>query len=158
MPTLPITLRGINQINPVLMSATLERRIQPYPDHFERHLEGDHALADGDDVGVVVQPAQPRGLHVPAQGTSDALDAVGGDGFAVAGTAQHNAAFELAPGHTFRDRPDEQRIIHRFLRMRAEIRDVMAEALEQYLDIFLVPKSRVIRADGDFHKLRSDRG
>jgi hypothetical protein len=39
--------------------------------------------------------------------------------------------------------------------MRAEISDVMPEALQQFLDFFLVPKSGVIRANGDFHNLRS---
>ena len=156
--TLPITLWRINQLNPVLMPTALKRCFQPNADHFERQLKTDHSFADGDDIGVVVQPAQPRGFDIPAQGAADALDAIGSDGFAIAGTAEHNAAFEFAPGNTFRDRPDEQRVIHWFLRMRAEIRDVMAEALQQFLDLFLVPKSSVIRANGDFHNLRSAQG
>ena len=128
----------------MLMPAALEWRFQPYADNFERHFKTDHSFADGNDIGVVVQPAQPRGLDVPAQGATDALDAVGGDGFAVAGAAQDNAAFKFTPGDAFRHGPDEQGIIHQFLRMRSEIRDVMSEVLQQLLDFFLVPESRVI--------------
>jgi len=99
-----------------------------------------------------VQPAQARGFHVPAQGATDALDAVGDDGLAVAGAAQDHSPFKFIARDGFRHRPDEPGIIHRFLRMRAEVRDLVAQALQQFLDFFLVPESGVVGANGDFHR------
>ena len=135
----------------MLMSSPLEGCFQPGPDNFERHFEADHAFAEGNDIGIVMPAAQSRGFHVPAQGAADAFDAVGNDGLAVAGAAQDNAAFKFTARDSFRHRPDEPGIIHRFLRMRAEVRDFVAQALEPLLDFFLVPEPGVVRTDGGFH-------
>jgi len=126
------------------MSSAGEGRIEPNTDNFERRLKTHHPLADGNNVGVIVLPAQPGGFDIPAQYATDTFDAIGGDGFAVAGAAQHHAAFEFTARYGFRHRPDEQGIIHEFLRVRPEIRDVVPQALQQFLDIFLVPESGVV--------------
>ncbi len=40
--------------------------------------------------------AETRGFHVPTQCATDALDAVGGHGLAIAGTAEDDAALAFA--------------------------------------------------------------
>ena len=73
--------------------------------------------------GIVMEPPQARGFHVPAQGATDALDTVGHDGPAMAGTAQYDTPFKFAARDGLRHRPDEPGIIHQFFRMRAKARD-----------------------------------
>ena len=70
---------------------------------------------------------------------------------AIARTAKNDAAFELFPCDRFSNRPNEQRIIHLFFRVRSIIADVVAEFLKQFLDLFLVSKPRVVGAYGDVH-------
>lgn len=133
------------------MSSALKRRVQPHADNFKRSAETDHSLSDGNDIGVVVLPSKPRGLDVPAQRATDAFYPIGRYRFAVAGAAQHKTAFKFAARDGLRHGPNEPRIIHRFCRMRAEIRYVVPQVLEQFLDFFLVSESGVIRPDGNFH-------
>jgi hypothetical protein len=78
-----------------LVAAAFEGGFEPGVDDGARGFLIDHALADGDAVGVVVQPPQARRLDVPAQGAAHAAHAVGRDGLAVAAAAQHDAALDL---------------------------------------------------------------
>ena len=67
------------------------------------------------------------------------------------GTAQNDAALILAARDSFGHGPDEQRIIHRRLRIGAEVTDFMPELLKKLPDLFLVLKAGVIGANRDFH-------
>lgn len=72
---------------------------------------GHGALAEGEDVAVVVGAVPDRNLLRPAQAAADALDLVGGDGLAVAGAAQDDAALVVAAGDGFRGRADEVGVV-----------------------------------------------
>src|SRR5580698_8114321 len=137
----------------MLMAAAVERCFEPGVHNFQRGLEGHHALAEGDDIGVVVMTAEARGLDVPAQRAANTLDAVGGDGLAVAGAAEDDAALAFAARDGLRHGPDEKRIIHGRVREGAEVTDLVAEGLEVGADLFLVLKSGVIGADANFHNV-----
>jgi len=149
-----LQLWSVNQVNPALMSSALKRRVQPHTDNFKRGFETDHSFADGNNIGVIVLPSEPGGFHIPAQCTTDAFHPVRRYRFAIAGTAQYNATLKFAARDGFRHGPDEQRIIHRLFRVRAKIRNVVPQALQQFPDLFLVPESGVVRANGNFHELK----
>src|SRR5262249_26604987 len=86
---------------------------------------GDHALAEGNDVRIVVRASQPGGLDIPADRSADAADAIGHDRLAVSGAAENDAAFEVATSHRFSRRPDEWGIVDGIRRCRSKIRDVV---------------------------------
>ena len=52
------------------------------------------------------------GLFVPTQRAADAFDFVGDDGFAIAGPAENDAAFEFAIGDGLGDEANENRIVN----------------------------------------------
>ena len=66
------------------MTTTFERGGEPEIDEALGRLEGDHALTDGQDIGVVVLAGELGRLLAPGDGTADTLHLVGGDGLAVA--------------------------------------------------------------------------
>ena len=113
-------------------------------DDVKRGLEGHHALAKGNNVGVVVLTAKAGGFEVPAEGAADSPDAIGDDGFAVAGTAENDAALAFAAGNGFSDGTDEQRIVHGGLGESSEIADFMSEFFKELADGFLVLKASVV--------------
>src|SRR5581483_8363864 len=113
----------------------------------------DHPLADGDQVGVVVHPAELRGLGVPAERAAGTLHAVGYHGLAVARAAEDNAALELAPHHRQRHRADEDRVIHLLLGVGAKILHLVPELLQKFPDAFLVLEAGVIAANRNIHSV-----
>src|SRR5262244_2662065 len=94
---------------------------------------------------------QTRTFKVPAQGTTHALDAIGGHRFSVAGTPQHHSAFRLAKRHRQRCGPNKQRIVNRRFGIGPVIGYFMTQVGKELLDLLLVPESRMVRADGDSH-------
>ena len=64
--------------------------------------------------------------------------------FAITRTAQYNAALTLPTGHCFGNGADEERVIYRFIRIRAEVGNAVAELLKEIADRFLVFKSGVV--------------
>src|SRR5258708_38220285 len=102
------------------MAAAFEGGVEPGLDNVERGLEWHHALAEGNNVGVVVLTAKAGGFEVPAEGAADSPDAIGDDGFAVAGTAENDAALAFAAGNGFGDGAGVGRVIHPGFRVGAE--------------------------------------
>jgi hypothetical protein len=70
-----------------------------------------HARAHGDDVGVVVLAAEGGGLLAPGEGGAYALDLVGGDLLAVAGTADDDAEGVGVGGGAFGGAEAEGRVV-----------------------------------------------
>src|SRR6266478_5139723 len=97
----------VDFVNPFLMATAFEGGVEPGLDDVERGLEWHHALAKGNNVGVVVLTAKAGGFKVPAEGATDSPDAIGDNGFAVAGTAENDAALAFAAGNGFSDGTDE---------------------------------------------------
>ena len=69
---------------------------------------------------------------------------VGHHRFAVAGTAEDNAAFAFAARNCFRCRPNKQRVIDRFFTERAEVFYFVAQRAEEFFYFFLIAKTGVI--------------
>ncbi len=118
-------------------------------------LEGggkvDHALAKRKDVGVVVETGEASGFEIPAEAAADAAHAIGGDGFAIAGAAEDDAALECACCDGFGDRTDEARVIYGGGGVGAEVFYFMTCVSEVLEDGLLVEIAGMIGADGDFH-------
>src|SRR5947209_6641769 len=113
------------------MAAALEWRLEPDAHKVEGGLEGHHALAERNHVGVVMLAREPRGFDVPAQRTTNSFDSIGDHRLAIAGAAQHDAALRVPSGHCLRHGPDKQGIIDRLLGMGPEILHTMFEAREK---------------------------
>src|ERR1035437_5111408 len=133
------------------MPSALKERFQPNPDNLESGFKAHHPLAERKHIRVVVLPAQPRGVRIPAERAPDAFDAIGDHRLAVARAAQNNAAIEFAPRPRLGPRPHEERIIDRFLGMRPKIRDVVAETLKEIPDLVFVLEAGVVRTNGNSH-------
>jgi hypothetical protein len=133
------------------MAAAFEGGVKPGCDDVKRGLEGHHALAEGNDVGVVMLAAKAGGFKVPTESAADAPDTVGDDGFAVARTAENYTALAFTAGDSFGNRTDEQWVIDGGVGEGAEITDFVPKFSKEFPDGFLVLKAGVVRADGDFH-------
>src|SRR5215472_10547380 len=107
------------------MPAAFEWRFKPDTHNIKSGLDRHHSLAQREDVRIVMLAAKPGGLGVPAQGATDAFESIGGDGFSIARTAEDDPAFEFVPGHRLGDGRNEERVIGRFLGMRAEVSDTV---------------------------------
>ncbi len=110
-----------------------------------------HALAEGEDVGIVVEAGEAGGFEVPAEAAADAADAIGGDCFAIAGAAEDDAALEPACGDGFGDGADEAGVIYGGGGVGAEVLHFMTCGKEVLEDGLLVEIAGVIGTDGDFH-------
>ncbi len=51
--------RLVDEVDPVLVAAAVEGGVEPDADNFESSFEGHHALAEGEDVGIVVLAGEP---------------------------------------------------------------------------------------------------
>src|SRR5690606_32867707 len=112
---------GVDFFDAADVAAAFERGGEPDADDVQRLLNRHGALAEGEAVGVVVGTVPDGDLLVPAEPAAHALDAVGGDGFTVAGAAEHDAALVFAGGDGAGDRENVIRIIAGLGRMRAHV-------------------------------------
>src|SRR5438270_2765799 len=103
------------------MSAALKIGRKPGAHDGEGQLLGHGALADRENVAVVMRAVPDRELFVPANPAPDSALAVGHDGFAVARPAEDNAALKLAARDGLRDRSDEIGVVAGGIRIGAEI-------------------------------------
>lgn len=120
-------------------------------DDLEGGGEVHHALAEREDVGVVVETSEAGGFEIPAEAAADAAQAIGGDGFAIARAAEDDAALKPARSDSFGDGADEAGVIDGSLGMGAEVFDLMPGSKEVLEDGLFVEVAGVIGADGDFH-------
>ena len=142
-------LGGVDFIDAGDVAPAFEGRCEPDFHDVQSFGLGDGALAKGKDVGVVVRAVPNGDLFVPAETAADAFDAVGDDGFAVAGAAKDDAALILAAGDGLGHGPDEIGVVAARLGIGAEVAHGVAGVEEHGLDGFLVGKAGVIGTDGD---------
>src|SRR5450432_228725 len=99
---------------------------QPDAHDAQRHFFRHHALAEGEDVGVVMLPRKPGGFFIPAEGATDTADFIGGHRLTVARAAEDNAALAFPARNRFGSRSNKFRVIDRLLTRSAEIHDLVA--------------------------------
>jgi hypothetical protein len=133
------------------MPAAIEAGLEPDLHNLERQIFGDHAFTDGKDVGVIMLPGKPGRFFIPAKRAAHATHFVRYHCFAVARSAEHDPALALTARYRFRCGADEKRVIDRFLVKGAEVFYFVPERAEEFLHLFLVPKTGVIRSERDFH-------
>src|SRR6185503_12952736 len=133
------------------VAPAVEGRRQPDVDDLHHQLPRHQALAERDDVGVVVAARQLGALAAPAERAAHAAHAVGGHRLAVARAAEDDAALALPRRHRLRRGADEQRIVDRFLGMRTEVDRLVPALGQQGAQLLLVTKPGVIRGDSDPH-------
>ena len=149
LTTFYLLLSEIDLPDAGLMPSSVKWCRKPDSDDGERLLLGDRSLAEGEAVGVVVRPAQPRDLLIPAQAAADPPHAVGNHSLAVAGAAEDDAPLELAAGDRLGDGADEVGVVAGDLRVGAEIAHRVALGEEHGLDGLLVPVAGVVGPDRD---------
>ena len=86
-----------------------------------------------------------------AERGTNTRDFVGGDLFALAAAAEHDAAIGAAFGDGTPDVQADWRIVHRRFAVGAVILDEVAKTGERLLEMLFEKKSRVIRANRDAH-------
>ena len=133
------------------MAAAGERSGQPDLHDVECEVFRNHALAEGEDVAVVVFAGQASGFEIPAEGAADAFDFIGDDGFAVSRAAEDDAAVEFAAGDGFGSRANENGIIHRRVAEGTEIADIVTQIVQEDFDFLFVIKASMVGSDGDLH-------
>ena len=133
------------------MAAAGERSGQPDLHDVECEVFRNHALAEGEDVAVVVFAGQASGFEIPAEGAADAFDFIGDDGFAVSRAAEDDAAVEFASGDGFGSGANENGIIHRRVAEGAEIADIVTHIVQEDFDFLFVVKAGMVGSDGDLH-------
>jgi hypothetical protein len=133
------------------MPAAVERRRQPYIDDFKRQVLGNHSLADGKNIAVVMRPGQTSRFEAPAKGATHTPHFVGDHGLAIPRSAEHDAAFALSARYGLGGGAYEQRIIHGVRAEGTEIHDFVALRGQHGPDLLFVFKSCVVGTDGNFH-------
>src|SRR5262245_9454521 len=138
-------------IDPPLMPAALERRVQPERDDLVGQAERHDAAAHREDVGIVVQARQPRGVQVVAERGADAGDLVGSHLLALSAAAEDDPAVRAARDDLARDVDADRRIVHRRLAVGPVIGDAVPEPLQRLFEVLFEEKAGVIGADRDAH-------
>lgn len=133
------------------MPAAIETGLEPDLHNLERQIFGNHAFADGKDVGVIVFPRKAGRFFIPAKRAAYAMHFVRYHRFAIAGPAEHDPALAFTARYRFRRGADEKGVIDGFLIKGAEVFHFVPERAEQFFHLFLVPKTGVIRSERDFH-------
>src|SRR2546423_11488550 len=90
-------------------------------------------------------------FFVPAAGALTAFPLVGDVSSAFSRTAENDSSLSFAFRYSDRGRMNEERIIHRFFGIRAEIHYFVAFFGEKRLDRFFVLEASVVRAYRDAH-------
>jgi len=141
----------IELLNSREVAAAFEGGGEEYVHDLESGGEIHHAFAQREDVGVIVEAGEAGRFQIPAEAAADAANAVGGDGFAIAGAAEDDAALEPARSHGFGDGADEAGVIDGLGGVGAEVFHFMSGGKEVLEDGLLIEKACVIGTDGDFH-------
>src|ERR1019366_9887333 len=89
------------------VAAALKAGGKPGAHDLQRLGLGDRALADRENISVVVRAIPDGELFVPADAATDAADAIRHDGFTVAGAAEDDAALIVPTGDRLGDGTDE---------------------------------------------------
>ena len=138
-------------IDPALM-ARFPGKFRSEPDVHDLHRQifAYDPRAQCHHVGVVVQTGHFCRPGVGQQGAADAVDLIGGDGYADAGGTQHNAPLAFPAGNRPGGRSGKVGVIAAFRGIGAEVPDLMP-LLFQMLDDFIFQRKRtVVTADGNF--------
>src|SRR5512141_866166 len=132
----------------------VERGLQKDAHDGEGRLLGDHPLAQGEDVRVVVLARRAGGRLAPAERAAHALHLVRDDRLAVSRAAEDDAAVARAARDGLGRGPDEEGVVDHVRRERPEVLHVVPHPEEEGLDPFLVREAGVVGAEGDFHGRR----
>src|ERR1700730_6637861 len=103
------------------MSAPRERCFQTDPHDFQRELFRNHTLTNRKNIGIVMLTRESRGLFIPAKSAAHKVHFIGDHCLAVPRPSEDNSAFAFTARDGFCRRPNEQRIVDRFLTERSEI-------------------------------------
>src|SRR5580700_9262950 len=67
-----LNLHRVQLRDPPFVPAAFKWRLQPHPDNCHRHIFGNHALPEREDVRVVMLTRKPSDFLIPAQRTAHA--------------------------------------------------------------------------------------
>ena len=113
----------------------------------ECEARAEHACTHGEDIRVVVAAGHLGGVAVPAQGGTDALDLVGGDGDADARAADEDAALAFTARDRARDGFAVDGVVAAFLAVGAEVLIGKAQLVEMAHDLLLEGIAAVVTSD-----------
>jgi hypothetical protein len=124
--------------------ASFESGVEPGVDDSQGDLDGDHALSEREDVGVIVLAGKFCRLVIPTESTTNALDLVCGDSFAVARSAENDPKLRFTSDDRLRSRNNPQWVIGGINTVRAEVDDFMSLLFEMFDDPLFVAESSVV--------------
>lgn len=149
MTVFPTSSDAVDLADARQVAATLELGRQPDVYNFERLGLSDGALAEGQNVGVVMRAIPDRHLLSPANAAANAFYPIGDNRFAVTGATKHDPALVFAPSNGLRNRPNEIRIIAGRVRVRTVVAHGMSGSQQHRFDGFFVGEAGMIRTDGN---------
>ena len=132
------------------MASAFKRSFEPDAHDLEREIFRNHSLSEGKNIGVVVLTRKPGDFLIPAKRATNPAHFVRRHRFAIARSAEDNAAIAFASRDCLRGRTNENRIIDRLFAERPEIFHLVPELAEQCLHLFFVTKTGVIGAEAKF--------
>lgn len=121
-----------------LMASGFKWGLKPDIHDLQREGERDRALSDGDDVGVVVTAAEFRCFVAPTKRTTNTFDLVGGYGFAVSRTSEHDAAIDFLAGDGFCRWDHVKRVVGAIGTMGTIVGDLVSRLVQMRNNGFLV--------------------
>ena len=126
------------------MATSFKRGREPDVNKALGGLQGNHALTDGKDIGIIVLAGELGCVITPGDSTSDPLHFVRSHGLTVARAAKDNGLVALTTGCFFCSGDNPKRIIGGVGRVGSAIHDFMALRTQHLGDGLLVMESGVI--------------
>ena len=111
----------------------------------------DHALAEAEDVGVVMLAGEASGEYVGAASGADALVLVCRDGHADARSADEDTQLTFARLDLLAEGVGVYGVVAAVCRVGAYVHDLMTEGGKVILNEGLEGEARVVAANNDFH-------
>ncbi len=135
------------------MAASFEICFHPDPHEIQGIVLRHHALPQCNHIRIIMLASQGRAFTVPTQCTPNSFDPIRTHSLTVSGTSQDYSPFTFAARNGQSRWVYEDRVVNRFIAVRAEIDNMVTEIRKQPFDGLLIFKTGMIRGDGNFHFL-----
>ena len=134
------------------MPAAIKGSFEKDLDQFPSGRSFDEMLTEGQDIRVIMSPAEPNRLfHSPEDGT-DAMHLIRGNGHTHAAVTHQYSALGLARSYTFTHLAGVIRIISGVRRVRAEVGNLMAGRKKGVPQLVFEPESSMVGTNCDSHR------
>lgn len=137
---------GVDLFDTGNVPAALKCGCHPSVYDFQRESFCDHALTDGDDVGIVVLFGEACAYGIPADSAADSGHLVGDHGLSVSAAAENNSSISFSLCYSFCGGADKVRVVATCIRVSSKVQHLYAFTQQMSFYGFLVVKPSVIGA------------